>query len=120
MTSIGMHGAESTGAVYSGAGVFVAGLVIQMGEEVEKEKHDVTPSHIVEASKKFTTAAAEWKGGRAKRSFPVCARNALILPKIRFINTPLIMSKLSPFLSQLHMQTETQKSTRLCLPSAQP
>lgn len=66
--------------------------------ELEKYqlKRDSTPSHIVR-SLKVHNPGCRWRRKAMKGSFLVCARNALILPRIRLINSPLIMSKLSRF-----------------------
>lgn len=71
--------------------------VLSKREELEKEKWTwrKAPPHC-QSLLKFITSAAEWEKAM-KGSFLLCARNALILPGIRLINSPLIMSKLSQF-----------------------
>lgn len=59
-------------------------------------KHDSTPSHIVR-SLKVHNPGCRRRRKAMEGSFLVCARNALILPRIGLINSPLIMSKLSRF-----------------------
>lgn len=69
-------------------------FLIKKTQKKGGNEHDRTPSHIVRANK-FITSAAMRKESYEKIPPSWGEKNALILPTIELINSPLIMSKLS-------------------------